>query len=106
MARWLKVLSEFDYTVVHRVGKRHTNADALSSGRCRQCGRDEEDACDAVSHLILPAWTGDEIKAQPSSDHDLQQMVTWLKRNTCLDRLPNDVSWRLSSLWVQRRWGL
>ena len=60
--------------------------------------------CDAVSHLILPAWTGDEIKAQQSSDHDLQQMITWLETNTCLDRLPNDVSWRLSSLWVQRRY--
>ena len=30
MARWLEVLSEFDYTVVHRAGKQHTNADALS----------------------------------------------------------------------------
>ena len=38
--------------------------------------------CDAVSHLILPAWTGDEIKAQQSSDHDLQQMITWLQRQT------------------------
>ena len=41
VARWLEVLSEFDYTVVHRAGKQHTNADALSRGRCRQCGRDE-----------------------------------------------------------------
>ena len=110
VARWLEVLSEFDYTVVHRAGKRHTNADALSRGRCRQCGRDEEVmeddpmTCDAVSHLILPAWTGDEIKAQQSSDLDLQQMVTWLETNTCPDHLPNDVSWRLSSLWVQRRY--
>ena len=40
MARWLEVLAEFDYTVVHRAGKQHTNADALSRGR--QCGRDKE----------------------------------------------------------------
>ena len=28
----------------------------------------------------------------------------WLATNTCPDHLPNDVSWRLSLLWVQRRY--
>ena len=28
VARWLEVLSEFDYTVMHRAGKQHSNADA------------------------------------------------------------------------------
>ena len=43
------------------VGKQHTNADALSRGRCVQCGlekkeeeREEANSCDAVSHLMLP----------------------------------------------------
>ena len=71
VARWLEVLFEFDYTVVHRAGKRHTYAAALSRGRCSQCGLEEEEEdetlpCDAVSHLMLPAWTEEEIKAQQS----------------------------------------
>ena len=30
VARWLEVLSEFDFDVLHRPGKKHANADALS----------------------------------------------------------------------------
>ena len=40
MARWLERLQEFDFTIVHRRGKKHTNADSLSRLPCRQCGRE------------------------------------------------------------------
>ena len=30
MARWLELLQEFDFEVIHRSGRCHTNADALS----------------------------------------------------------------------------
>ena len=40
-ARWLEVLEEFDYTIEHRPGRKHNNADALSRAPCRQCHRDE-----------------------------------------------------------------
>ena len=30
LARWLTFIEEFDYEIVHRDGKRHTNADGLS----------------------------------------------------------------------------
>ena len=40
MARWLEGMAEFNYEVVHRPGKQHCNADALSRGQCRQCGLD------------------------------------------------------------------
>ena len=86
VARWLEVLSEYDYTVIHRVGKQHTNADALSRGRCVQCGlekkeeeREEANSCDAVSHLMLPTWTEEEIKSFQSADPDIHQMVYWLE---------------------------
>ena len=32
VARWLELLAEYDYSVLHRQGKQHTNADALSRG--------------------------------------------------------------------------
>jgi transposase InsO family protein len=40
-ARWLEILEEFDYTIEHRPGKRHNNADALSRKPCRQCQMEE-----------------------------------------------------------------
>ena len=40
LARWLERLQQFKFDTVHRKGKSHTNADALSRLPCRQCGRD------------------------------------------------------------------
>ena len=34
MARWLQILSQFDFKIEHRPGKRHGNADALSRVPC------------------------------------------------------------------------
>ena len=42
LARWLEKLQEYNFTVVHRQGSRHCNADALSRVPCRQCGRENE----------------------------------------------------------------
>ena len=38
LARWLERLEEYNFTVVHRKGSQHNNADALSRLPCRQCG--------------------------------------------------------------------
>jgi len=37
LAKWIKTLAEFDYSVEHRPGKQHCNADALSRQQCKQC---------------------------------------------------------------------
>eukprot|EP00731_Ephydatia_muelleri_P015802 Em0009g226a len=34
LARWLERLEEYDFTVIHRRGSQHSNADALSPGPC------------------------------------------------------------------------
>ena len=39
LARWLKRLQELYFESIHRQGKKHTNAGALSRLSCRQCGR-------------------------------------------------------------------
>ena len=40
LARWLEQLSVFDYTIEHRAGTKHSNADGLSRGPCPQCKLD------------------------------------------------------------------
>ena len=38
VARWLEALEEYQMEVIHRPGKKHQNADALSREGCSQCG--------------------------------------------------------------------
>ena len=42
-ARWLDILGEFHFTVVHRPGRSHQNADSMSRRPCKQCGADAEE---------------------------------------------------------------
>ena len=49
LARWLEKLQEFQFTIIHRPGKSHNNADALSRIPCRQCGRSSHASTDPVT---------------------------------------------------------
>ncbi|VDI48100.1 Hypothetical predicted protein [Mytilus galloprovincialis] len=40
-ARWITQLSEYEFSIEHREGKRHRNADGMSRIPCHQCGNDE-----------------------------------------------------------------
>ena len=42
VARWLEILSEYDFTVEHCQGIKHGNADSLSRLPCRQCGASQD----------------------------------------------------------------
>ena len=37
LARWIETLAEFDYTIEHRPGRVHCNADGVSRPVCKQC---------------------------------------------------------------------
>ena len=37
-ARWIDILSTYNFRIQHRAGRLHGNADALSRMPCRQCG--------------------------------------------------------------------
>jgi len=52
LARWCEILEEFDFQIVHRPGRNHGNADALSRRPCQQCGQEtktSEAACVLLS---------------------------------------------------------
>ena len=53
MARWLERLQEFDFTIVHRMGKKYANADSLSRLPCRQCGHENHDQEVIVANTSL-----------------------------------------------------
>ena len=56
MARWLERLQELDFEIVHRRGRAHTNADALSRLPCSQCGRESHvtDASVSATDVVKP----------------------------------------------------
>ena len=59
---WLERLAEYNFTVVHRRGTKHNNADALSRLPCKQCGRSNHLQGDMVGDEPVSRKIGDPIK--------------------------------------------
>ena len=103
VARWLEVLGTYNFSIEHRAGLKHNNADALSRGPCRQCGMEdsEETMCQVVTRSAAknqtttsPAennpsspvpWTGegelsrDQIVKAQQADPALIKLMAWLE---------------------------
>lgn len=87
VARWLERLAEFEFTIQHRPGKSHANADGLSR-LCRQCGQEaEEQTTLPVSNITPeetvnkwnPAWTVGEVQRSQEEDADISVIKKWLR---------------------------
>lgn len=64
VARWLSAVADFDFTVVHRPGKRHINADALSRApHIRDAPEPDEPVCtdDTFLDSVLGSITEDHL---------------------------------------------
>ena len=72
MARWLHTVHQFQFTIVHRAGSDHGNADGLSQAPtdpCRQCTRVE---CPRVNTSVVVAdQPFDDVSVGDSEDGDL-----------------------------------
>ena len=107
IARLIERLAEFTFTIEHRPGQQHTNADSLSRiDHCKQCGETmlDEQATNSISSVSkwVPEWSIDELKAHQSKDPDIKEMINWIQTNT-LPKIPREVSQKLQTLWCQRQ---
>ncbi|KAJ8391411.1 hypothetical protein AAFF_G00090410 [Aldrovandia affinis] len=98
VCRWLEKLADFNFTVEHRAGARHTNADALSRrpcapGGCRYCEKREARERELREEVkICPEHEGGgpvcrelqvigaaEWRTQQEQDSDLQPVLQWVE---------------------------
>jgi len=86
-ARWLEKLEEYDFTVEHRAGSKHTNADFCSRPQCRKaCCHDEKSTAsvelisrrNTVETGDNTSWSTDDIIAAQMADPVLMPIYTAL----------------------------
>ena len=76
LARWLQVLSEYDFVVHHRPGRQHGNADGLSRQVCRQCGRDEPQTEPKINLVTLTSdWDESKWCHEQLEDEDIRPVM-------------------------------
>ena len=71
MARWLHALQQFQFSIVHRAGKYHGNADGLSkipSSPCRQCTRPDCSPADVVTESVDQPFDSESTSSSEDSD--------------------------------------
>ena len=99
LARWLQVLEQFDFEVIHRPGVQHLNADALSRGPCRQCGYESVCSTTAATDTSwLSDWSPDFLAQEQQKDPDFD----WYSNNSMPHQFPKEHSQNIQSLWAQR----
>lgn len=130
VARWLEILAEFDFDVIHRPGLRHGNADALSRVQCKQCGQGgvhNGSATPCLLHEMLEVSGGnsgsggntlpsqldvhseatlsvlplEDPKEMQRSDADLQRVISWIENSSPPAVFPSEGSYTLQTLWAQ-----
>ena len=97
LARWLEILAEYQFTVEHRPGSKHVNADALSRIPCKQCGLQEKLEETPVEAVIMateilpknnspeiwswaPAWSSEELRTLQQADPSLHPVIQWFTK--------------------------
>ncbi|KRY23967.1 Retrovirus-related Pol polyprotein from transposon, partial [Trichinella patagoniensis] len=76
--RWLEKLAEFDFEVVHRPGKKHQNADALSRRACRQCGSGDDSSGVHVAAMALDSSS--LVERWQKEDAECMQVQEWIEK--------------------------
>ena len=79
-ARWIDVLSIYNFKVQHRPGRLHANADAMSRLPCKQCGYNDKWENDNVSRIVEHEGADQSLQSSQKADNDLQKLRTWIEQ--------------------------
>ena len=105
VARWLESLAEYEFTVQHRPGKKHTNADALSRVPCQDATVNANSIPLDRTDSWLSQLTKREIRELQSRDEGIEQVIEWVENpKTQPQRCPQSASHVLKSLWAQKKY--
>ena len=74
LARWLEKLQELNYTIIHRRGHTHANADAMSRMSCNQ-HRCPVHSVDGTIGVIALGSEADNIRELQLNDSDIGQVI-------------------------------
>ncbi|KAF6216167.1 hypothetical protein GE061_000506 [Apolygus lucorum] len=86
LARWLDVITPYNYQIQHRAGQQHQNADALSrrpcvANDCKYCLRQEEKARSIAirrTQVIVEKDWGDKQR----KDAEIAPVISWVESGT------------------------
>ena len=94
VARWLEILSEYDFKVQHHPGVKHGNADPLSRLPCKQCGLSELPGMGDIGLVNLVTWfpalSSSEQRRLQQSDKELKQVLAWMEKDQCPALFPKN----------------
>ena len=77
LARWLEALQEYHFTIEHRKGRLHGNADAMSRRPCPQCGRDGHTTMEAAiavckdTTTVIPERSDGDVRKLQMEDQSI-----------------------------------
>ena len=78
---WLEKLQEYQFSIMHRPGKKHGNADALSRLPCKQCGRashyDNTTVALLASNGLTFGYSSDQLRDMQMHDNYIGQVLRW-----------------------------
>ena len=109
LAWWLEILGEYHFTVEHRAGNKHSNADVLSRIPCKQCGWQEQLEKPPAKAVVMateilpqnkshevwgwtPAWSPEELRTLQQADHGFYPAIQWLINDTVPVTFPHEGS--------------
>lgn len=78
LARWLQELGNYNLTITHRPGRKHTNADALSRHPCKVCARQDKDVqeqtpthnkSDIIVRVVTRGQAAQELQNSENCSH-------------------------------------
>lgn len=78
LARWIEKLEEYSFSIVHRPGRSHTNADALSRLPCTQCGRTTHASVDPAATVGTVELEDRSLLGLSSQDIRKLQLEDWM----------------------------